>query len=110
MNYVHFSGELAANPVLLGQWDISFTLTQKYLADGKKLDIKELAVEFFASGQVAEGIAKRCLKGDQLIVTARIEGSGSDGFIFVLQDFQLGVMSGPRISDSGKVLGNGEAS
>ena len=104
MNYVHFSGELAANPVLLGQWEIRFTLTQKYLAEGKKLEIKGLAVEFFASGNMAEAIARRCLKGDQLIVTARIESDGEDGFIFVLQDFQLGVMSTPGISDNGKVL------
>lgn len=110
MNYVHFSGELAADPVLLDQWEIRFTLTQKYLAEGKKLDIKELAVEFFASGQMAEAIAKRCLKGDQLIVTARIEGSGSGGFHFVLLDFQHGVMKAPGISDSGKVIENREAS
>lgn len=104
MNYVHFSGELESNPVLLSQWEISFTLVQKYLGDGKKLDIKELAVEFFAHGQLAEAIARRCLKGDQLIVTARIAGSDSGGFQFVLLDFQYGVMNAPSISDSDKVL------
>lgn len=110
MNYVHFSGELEANPVLLSQWEISFNLVQKYLAEGKKLEIQELAVKFFAQGQMAESIARRCLKGDQLIVTAKIENSESAGLKFVLLDFQMGAMSAPGISDSGKVLIEEEAS
>jgi hypothetical protein len=110
MNYVHFSGELAANPVLLGQREISFTLLQKYLGDGKRLEVKELAVEFFASGEIAEAIARRCLQGDQLIVTARIAGTDSGGFQFVLLDFQYGVMNAPCISAGGKVLDDQEAS
>ena len=110
MNYVHFSGELESNPVLLSQWEISFNLVQKYLAEGKKLEIQELAVKFFAHGRLAESIARRCLKGDQLIVTARIESSENPGFKFVLLDFQMGAMSAPGISDGGKVLDNQEAS
>lgn len=109
MNYVHFSGELQANPILLSQWEVSFTLVQKYLAEGKKLEIQELTVEFFAHGRMGESIARRCLKGDQLIVTAKIEASESTGFKFVLQDFQLGAMAAPGISDGGKVTIEEEA-
>ena len=110
MNYVHFSGQLAGDPVFQSREEVSFTLARPYLSEGKRLDVKELAVEFFAHGQMAESIARRCLKGDQLIVTARIESDGKGGFIFVLQDFQLGVLSTPSISDSGKVILEEEAS
>ena len=110
MNYVHFSGQLAGDPVFQSREEVSFTLVQKYLAEGKRLDVKDLAVEFFAHGHLAESIARRCLKGDQLIVTAKIEASEIGGFRFVLLDFQMGAMNAPSISDSGKVLDNQEAS
>ncbi len=110
MNYVHFSGELRANPAFLSREEVSFTLATPYVSEGKKLEIKELGVEFFAHGHLAESIARRCLKGDQLIVTAKIEACEVGGFRFILQDFQLGVLNAPGISDSGKVVLEEEAS
>ena len=109
MNYVHFSGQLSGDPIFLNRDEVSFTLAKPYVSEGKKMEIKELAVEFFAHGHMAESIARCCLKGDQLIVTARIEG-GNAGFKFVLLNFQMGAINGSSVSADGKVLPEEEAS
>jgi single-strand DNA-binding protein len=105
INYFHFDGRLAKAPPLSGSGDraiCKFTLIQnayagKDDATGEKRE-KVVAISFTAFRGKAEAIAKHCHKGDQLIVTARIDNNNwtdDDGgehydYNFVVDEFSFG--------------------
>lgn len=104
MNTIMFTGRIAAAPVQTGAGDkavVKFTLIRNDYAgkdeDGSNRE-KKVAIQFTAFRTKGEAIAKHCMKGDQLIVTARIENnnwidkdeSEHYGYNFVVDDFEFG--------------------
>lgn len=105
MNTLHFTGRLAKAPALTGNGEravCKFTLIRndyagKDQATGEKKE-KVVSIQFTAFRAKAEAIARHAMKGDQLIVSARLEnntwtdGEGQEryGYNFVLEDFEFG--------------------
>jgi single-strand DNA-binding protein len=93
-----FAGRVAADPETNGQ-ENSVTrltlMTNEYTGEGK--DERTVSIPFTAFGKRGEVIANNVRKGDQLIVTYRIENNrwqkdGVDqyGYNFIIQDFEFG--------------------
>lgn len=104
MSLLHFTGRLAKAPVQTGSGErayCKFTLIRNDYAGkddaGEKLE-KTISIQFTAFRAKAEAITKHCHKGDQLIVTARIEnnnwtdaeGEEHYGYSFIVDDFDFG--------------------
>lgn len=106
MNSFHFEGRLAADPDFTkGEGNKSSRIRMRLIRDeyagrdgaGNTRD-KTVAIPVTAFGGMAETIAEHVRKGDQLIVTTKIEnnrftdGGGVERFDynFVLQDFAFG--------------------
>lgn len=105
MNNFNFAGRLGKAPVLTGSGDkavVKFSLMRNEYAGkdagtGEKKE-KVVSIQFTAFRAKAEAIAKHCLKGDQLIVSARIENNDWKdkdeqdhyGYNFVVEDFEFG--------------------
>lgn len=98
-----FTGNLAKAPVLTGNGEravCKFTLiSNEYAGKDESGTARErsVSIQFTAFRGKAEAIAKNAMKGDQLIVTYRIENNhyqkdGEDvyGYNFVLDDFAFG--------------------
>lgn len=98
-----FTGNLASAPVLTGSGEravCKFTLISNEYAgkdEGGAAKERAVSIQFTAFRGKAEAIAKNALKGDQLIVTHRIENNnyqkaGEDvyGYNFVVDDFAFG--------------------
>jgi single-strand DNA-binding protein len=99
-----FCGHLAKTPTLNGSGDravAKFTLiTNEYAGKDESGEVRErsVSIQFTAFRQKAETIAHNALKGDQLIVTYRIENNnykdkdGNDvyGYNFVVDGFDFG--------------------
>ncbi|MGF6766152.1 single-strand DNA-binding protein [Paraburkholderia sp. GAS33] len=105
MNKLFFTGRVASAPVLSthGETKVTkFTLIRNEYAgrDEDSGDSRERVVniQFTAFGARGEAIAKNVMKGDQLIVEARLSNNnftdGDDieryGFNFVVSDFEFG--------------------
>lgn len=98
-----FTGNLASAPVLTGSGEgafCKFTLISNEYAgkdgDGAARE-RAVSIQFTAFRGKGETIARNALKGDQLIVTYRIENNnyqkaGEDvyGYNFVIDDFTFG--------------------
>ena len=102
-NILHFSGRLAAAPELAGNGDkarCKFRLIANEYAgkdDGGAVKERTVALPFTAFRAKAEAIAKHARKGDQLIVTARIENNNFEhqgeerfDYNFIVDDFEFG--------------------
>jgi single-strand DNA-binding protein len=104
MNNFNFEGRLAKAPAVSGSGDkayTKFTLIRNEYAgrddgSGEPLE-REVAIQFTAFRKKAETIAKHCRKGDQLIVSARVENNNyeKDGEVhyslaFIIEDFVFG--------------------
>lgn len=105
MNILHFTGRIAKAPVLTGNGDravCKFTLIRNDYAGrdedtGEKRE-KVVSVPFTAFRAKADAIAKHCHKGDQLIVTARVENNHWTDkenvehydYNFLVEDFEFG--------------------
>lgn len=104
MNKFFFAGRLAAAPVMTrhGQTVVAkFRLIRNEYAgkdddgDGKERDV---AIPFVCFGPRAEAVAKNVMKGDQLLIEARVENNnftdneGQDHYEynFVVQNFEFG--------------------
>lgn len=104
-NTLHFTGRVAKAPTLTGNGDkavCKVTLIRndyagKDDATGEKRE-KVTSIQFTAFRAKAEAITKHCHKGDQLIVTARIETNNYTdkdnvehyGYNFIIDDFEFG--------------------
>lgn len=103
-NAFHFDGRVAAAPALTGNGEkavCKFTLIRNEYA-GKDEDDKNkertVSIQFTAFRSRAEAIAKNFMKGDQMIVDARIENNNWKdkedqdhyGFSFIIEDFSFG--------------------
>lgn len=102
--YNYFSGRVAAAPTTQGTGDktvTKFTLIKNEYAgkDSQSGEIKErtVSIQFTAFRGKADAIAKNVNKGDQLIVSYRIENNhyekdGEDvyGYNFIIDDFEFG--------------------
>jgi single-strand DNA-binding protein len=103
MQSAMFTGNVAKTPVLSGSSEhavCKFTLISNEYAgkdeDGKAKE-RQVSIFFTAFRGKAETIAKHVRKGDQLIVTYRIENNhyqkdGEDvyGYNFLVEDFAFG--------------------
>lgn len=103
-NALHFEGRVASAPVLSNHGDTKvtkFTLIRNEYAgkdDGGDRRERSVSIQFTAFGQRGEAIAKHAMKGDQLIVMARLsnnnftDGDGVEryGYNFVVEDFTFG--------------------
>lgn len=104
-NSLHFTGRIAKAPVLTGNGDravCKFTLIRNEYAGkdqaGERKEDKVISIQFTAFRGKAEAIAKHAFKGDQLIVSARIENNNwTDGedqkhydYGFIIDDFEFG--------------------
>ena len=99
-----FIGNLASAPSLTGSGDravVKFTLIANEYAgkdDAGNAKERSVAIQFTAFRSKAEAIQKYCRRGDQLIVSYRIENnrytdkSGEEvyGYNFLLEDFSFG--------------------
>lgn len=103
MQQLMFVGNLAKPASLTGSGDravAKFTLiANEYAGKDASGEAKErsVAIQFTAFRGKAEAIAKNAMKGDQLVVFARIENNnyqknGEDvyDFNFLVEDFQFG--------------------
>lgn len=104
MNKIHFTGRLASAPTQTGAGDkavVKFTLIRNDYAgkdEGGESKTRTVAIQFTAFRAKGEAIAKNCMKGDQLIVSATIsnnnytdkEGVERYDFNFVVDDFEFG--------------------
>lgn len=105
MSNVHcFDGRIAAAPVLTGAGEravCKFTaIRNEYAGKDQNEEAMErtVAIQFTAFRARAEAIARNFMKGDQIILTARIENNNwTDkdqvehyGFNFVVTDFGFG--------------------
>ncbi|HET9641857.1 MAG TPA: single-stranded DNA-binding protein [Burkholderiaceae bacterium] len=108
MNHFHFEGRLAKAPAVSGSSDrayCKFTLIRNEYAgkddeSGQTFE-REVAIQFTAFRRKAEAIAKHCRKGDQLLVTARVENNNYEkdgqphyGLSFLVEDFSFGAPGG----------------
>jgi len=99
-----FTGNLAGASVMTGSGDRAvcrFTLIANEYA-GKDKDLgtakeRAVSIQFTAFRAKAETICKNAMKGDQLIVTHRIENNSYEkggemiyGFNFIVEDFVFG--------------------
>ncbi|CAE6850767.1 Single-stranded DNA-binding protein [Paraburkholderia aspalathi] len=105
MNKLFFTGRVAAAPILTNHGETKvtkFTLIRNEYAgrdegSGESKE-RQVSIQFTAFGSRGEAIAKNVLKGDQLIVEARLsnndftDGEGVEryGFNFVVADFEFG--------------------
>ena len=102
-NQLNFVGRLARTPELKTHGDVSvchFTLLRDDYAgkdDAGEAKKKTVGIPFVAFGSTSANIAKYCFKGDQLLVTARIENDSWDkegekqyGYNFIVDDFEFG--------------------
>ncbi|PRX26124.1 single-strand DNA-binding protein [Paraburkholderia sp. BL18I3N2] len=105
MNQLFFTGRVAATPVLSNHGDskvAKFTLISNEYAgrDESSGEAKErqLRIQFTAFGSRGEVIARNVLKGDQLIVEAKLsnndylDGQGVEryGYNFTVDNFEFG--------------------
>jgi len=102
--YYPFVGRVAAAPTTQGTGDktvTKFTLIKNEYAgkDGQTGEAKErtVSIQFTAFRGKAEAIAKNVNKGDQLIVSFRIENNRYEkdgeeifGYNFIVDDFEFG--------------------
>lgn len=103
-NSFHFAGRIASAPVLTGNAEkavCKFTaIRNEYAGKDEKDEAKErtVAIQFVAFRGKAEAIAKNMMKGDQIIVTGRVENNNWKdkdnqehyGFNFIVEDFDFG--------------------
>ena len=102
-NQLNFVGRLARTPELKVHGDVSvcnfILLREDYVGkdDAGEAKKKTVGIPFVAFGSTSANIAKYCLKGDQLLVTARIENDSWDkegekqyGYNFIVDDFEFG--------------------
>lgn len=104
MNRLNFAGRLAAAPTQTGAGEkaiVKLTLIRNDYAgkdEGGEAKTRVVAIQFTAFGKKGEAIAKHCMKGDQLIVSARISNNNwTDkdevehyGFNFTIDEFEFG--------------------
>lgn len=93
-----FVGRVAAAPETSGQENTVTRLTlitNEYAGEGK--EDRTVSIPFTAFGKRGDALANNVRKGDQLIVTYRIEnnrwqkdGVEQYGYNFIIQDFQFG--------------------
>lgn len=108
MNAFHFEGRLATDVPLTRNGKSSHArfrlIRTEYAGKDEQGDRRErqVAIPFVAFDSRAETIAQNCFKGDQLVVTARIqndryEKDGEERFdySFVIEDFNFGA-PGPK--------------
>lgn len=111
MNHFHFTGRLAKAVTLTGQGDravAKFTLIRNQYAgkddaSGESLE-RTVAIQFTAFRKKAEAIARNFIKGDQMIVVARLgnndytdkDGVEHYGFNFVIDEFDFGAPGGGK--------------
>lgn len=103
VNMFHFTGRATKAPALTGTGDRAYAkltlIANEYAGKGEGGEAKErkVAIPFTAFRGKAEALAKNVKKGDQLIVTARIENNnyekgGEDhyDYNFIIEDFYFG--------------------
>lgn len=104
MNQFNFDGRLAKAPALSGRGEAAVAkltlIRNDYAGKDKETNAtreRQVAIPFTAFRAQAEAIAEHCMKGDQLIVTARIENNvytkdGEDryDYNFVIESFDFG--------------------
>lgn len=105
MNVLNFTGRIAKAPTQTGNDERAVTkfvlIRNDYAGKDKESgEIREkvVSVPFTAFRGQAEAIAKHCHKGDQLIVSARLEnnkwtdkeGTEHYDYSFIVQDFDFG--------------------
>lgn len=98
-NILIFTGRLSKAAELTSHGDTKvakFVLIRNEYA-GKNRDERKVAIQFTAFNGIGEAIAEHARKGDQLILTARVENNnyergGEDvyGFNFVVDGFEFG--------------------
>jgi single-strand DNA-binding protein len=101
--YNHFIGRVAATPTMQGNGDSAVTkftlIKNEYAGKDQEGEVKErvVSIQFTVFRSKAETIAKYINKGDQLIVSYRIENNhyvkdGEDvyGYNFIVDDFEFG--------------------
>jgi len=116
MNHFHFDGRLTKAPAVSGSGERAyskFTLIRNEYAgkddtSGSPLE-RDVAIQFTAFRNKAEAIAKHCRKGDQLIVTARLENNNYEkdgemqyGLSFIVEDFSFGAPGETKRSELAK--------
>lgn len=105
MNALHFDGRLASAPIISNHGNTKvakFTLIRndyagKDPASGERRE-REVSIQFTAFDGIGEAIAKNGVKGDQLIVTARVSNNNYTdsndveryGFNFTVEEFTFG--------------------
>lgn len=116
-----FIGNLASAPSLTGSGDravVKFTLIANEYAgkdEAGNTREKSVAIQFTAFRGKAEAIQKHCSKGDQLIVSYRIENnrytdkSGEEvyGYNFLLDDFTFGAPGKAKREELGQPPASG---
>ena len=105
MNRLFFTGRVAAAPVLANHGDskvTKFTLISNEYADhdegSGEAKERQVRIQFTAFGSRGEAIARNVLKGDQLIVEAKLsnndftDGEGIEryGYNFTVDNFDFG--------------------
>jgi single-strand DNA-binding protein len=105
MNNLNFDGRLAKAPALTGSGDRAYTrftlIRNEYAGkddQGESME-RQVSLQFTAFRGMAEAIAKNFMKGDQMIVTARVENNNYPdkesgeiiyGTSFILESFDYG--------------------
>ncbi len=116
-----FIGNLASAPTLSGSGDravAKFTLiANEYAGKDQAGNVREksVAIQFTAFRAKAEAIQKHCRKGDQLIVSYRIEnnnytdkeGQEVYGYSFLLDEFTFGAPGKEKRSELGQASAPG---